>query len=170
MSLLPTKTTKLRVLWSVLSMSELVFSIIKTNPGIYLTQLCRTINQKYKYYCKHHNCFLNDHQRKKTMIALKPDCVFPLHRVRVQIRKLKETSQIEQRREKRNDPKNYRGWDWMACYYPINHKEQIVAVEQNMGPHAAATGGTGESSSVGVNPTTVPKLSVKDLTSEAKTQ
>jgi hypothetical protein len=98
----------------------LVFNTIKEKHGIYLTQLCRCLNSKYKYYCKHHNCFLNDHQRKKTMVSLKPDCVFPLHKVRRQIKKLKEASQIEQRKEKRCDPKNHRGWDWMACYYPLN--------------------------------------------------
>jgi DNA-binding transcriptional ArsR family regulator len=103
--------------------SRILF-MVRYNPGLSKCEICRALNSRYKFYCGDKKCFANIRKRSgagswKNREILPHNCLYPLSTVRGALRSLEKRGLISIRREKKEDGRNRRGWDWMKLSYPI---------------------------------------------------
>lgn len=93
-----------------------VLFMIQNRPMTHKTEICRAINQKFKYYCNLRSCFANPRKRA-TKTIFKPDCKTTRARVLGAINRLEKKELIVIKKMKKADGKNHRGWDYMSCCF-----------------------------------------------------
>ena len=101
--------------------SRLLF-LIQERPRMSKCELCRALNGREPYYCGDKKCFANPRKRSgrgswKSRKILIHECRFSLSTVRGAMRSLERRGLIIIRREKKEDGRNNRGWDWMKVSY-----------------------------------------------------
>jgi len=89
---------------------------IQKKPRAHITELCRILNSRYKFYCGNRSCFANA-RKKKNGSVFRCECNPKREPVRKSLVKLDKLGIIQIQIERKADSKNARGWDFMKCCY-----------------------------------------------------
>jgi len=106
-----------------MDLAKQIVEIIASKPGIAVSQICRTLNERGVSYCSKKICYAN--QRKIDYYGKRPhSCKHDRRKVFKIIDKMEEDSKIKTRREQKTDTRQNRNWDWMrGCYLPSDYPD-----------------------------------------------
>ena len=85
-------------------------------PRLSKIEICRLLNEKFKYHCGRRRCFANPRKRR-TMVIFPCTCETSLSKVLYALKQLQKRGLIIVRRERKADGKNPRGYDYMKVSY-----------------------------------------------------